>query len=179
MKRRVLGRSGFTLIEMLVVIAIIGMLAAIVVPSLRSAQRAAFKRRALVEMNTIKVAILQFYGDHQYMPWGTPKGTHGKVGSDVWTGSEGDQEQVMRWLTGENFMNKTYLQIPEKSRKSPDSYVFVDPWKQWYRVGMDRNLDGAVQEQGGGEQVRERVLVYSPGDPSEKKNEQDRQLRTW
>ena len=163
-KRTTAGRqAGFTLIEMLTVIAIIGILAAIMVPVAGSAKKIALKRRAMTEMNSIKVAVMQFYTDHRYMPW---PGDPNKVGDDKWT-SDANQGGVMDLLTGNNPLKKTYLQIPTKSQGGGNSLLFVDPWGQPYQIGMDRNLDGAVEF--GGKNVMEKVLVLSPGPAGENK----------
>ena len=181
------NRGGFTLVEILVVIAIIAILAAIILPLAGSAGKAAQRRRAQTEMQSIKVAILQFQADHHYMPWGDPAlKTAAKVGEDKWTASESDQENVMKWLTGENPMTKVYLQIPEKSKK-PGTQIFVEPWKDPltnerlpYKIGMDRNMDGAVTvaETGvgkwDGKTVAEKVLVCSSIPP-----EKDEPLKTF
>ena len=184
------NRSGFTLIEMLVVVAIIGILAAILVPLAGGARKATLKRRATLEMNSIKVALLRFYDDHHYMPWGDPANmmTVPKVGDDAltWTGGPGAQENVMKWLTGDNPMAKIYLQIPEKSKKS-GTLVFVEPWKNSatgirmpYKIGLDRNMDGVVTVAGtdvsqwDGKTVSEKVLVCSSLPPG-----QDEPLKTF
>jgi len=74
---------------------------------------------------------------------------------------------VMDLLTGNNALKKGYLQIPEKSRPEDKSMVFLDPWRQPYVIGMDRNLDGAVLVANAppwnGATVTEKVLVYSKG----------------
>ena len=169
MKKRTTGgrQAGFTLIEMLTVIAIIAILAAIMVPVTGAAKRIAERRRAMTEMNSIKVAAIQFYTEHRYMPWpGDPK-----VGEDKWT-SGADQSPVMDLLTGNNPLKKTYLQIPTKSQDPGNPLLFVDPWGQPYQIGMDRNMDGAVQWEG--TNIMEKVLVLSPGAPGE-----DKPLRTF
>jgi len=167
--------QGFTLIEILTVIAIIAILAAILVPVAGKAKETAMKRRAATEMQGIKVATMQFYNDHRYMPWpGDPK-----VGADMWT-SAANQEAVMLLLTGDNAMQKVYLQIPEKSRPEDKSMIFNDPWGNAYRVGMDRNMDGAVLVSGApdsswnGVTIVEKVLVTSPGLPGK-----DEPLKTF
>ncbi|OQC59973.1 MAG: Fimbrial protein precursor [Verrucomicrobia bacterium ADurb.Bin018] len=173
-------QGGFTLIEMLVVIAIIGILAAITVPGVGKARKVALKRRAMMEMNSIKLAVHQFYEDHRYMPWGDPNAANqARVGDDVWTASGADQARVIQWLTGDNPKKKAYLQVPDKSRPSASSFQFNDPWGEYYRIGMDRNMDGAIRPDGGsggGDYVRDQVLVYSLGDPDARPRTP---LKTW
>lgn len=168
------NRAGFTLIEILTVIAIISILAAILVPVAGKARETALKRRALLEMNAIKMAVLEFQRDHKYMPWPGEV----KVGEDVWTTTQAEQQEVMELLTGNNPLNKAYLQITEKSRPDTGEMVFLDPWedetgRRFYRIGMDRNLDGAMLPNdpdglfGGANYVTEKVLVYTVGPPDE------------
>jgi len=170
-------RSGFTLIEILVVIAIIGILVSILVPVAGKALESAKRRRAETEMNSIKMAILQFQSDHHYMPW-PPEATGGaRVGVDMWTTDSDSQLDVMNILMGSNKMKKIYLQIPEKSRPTDKTLLFLDPWSDketdytYYMIGMDRDLDGAFKVVGTGEPlwdgktVMEKVLVYPLGDP--------------
>lgn len=179
-------KAGFTLIEILTVIAIVAILASILVPVAGKARKSAMKKRTTVEMNSIKVAALQFLSDHRYMPWPAAIVADRPIwiGDDMWTvKADGtDQLPVMDLLTGNNAMKKVYLQIPEKSRpaNNPASMIFNDPWGQPYRIGLDRNLDGAVLPDArfGGDFVKERVLVYSLGDPSDDLDEQ-KKLKTF
>ena len=169
--------SGFTLIEMLVVVAIIGILASIIVPLAGRAKNTTLKRRATLEMNSIKVALLRFYDDHHYMPWDDPADmmTVPKVGTDAltWTGGAGAQENVMKWLTGDNPMKESYLQIPEKSRQDPTRpMTFTDPWGSEYNIGLDRDMDGQVTLAStdvpgwDGKTVKEKVVIWTRGDLS-------------
>jgi len=169
-KMKRIHKTGFTLLEILVVIAIISILAAILIPSAANAMRSAKKKRAMTEMNSIKVAAMQFYHDHRYMPWPPSvfEGRNAWVGADMWTAGTEDQLEVMLLLTGDNAKGKVYLQIPEKSRPSSVSMIFLDPWGQPYRVGLDRNSDGAVADSAG-DYVKDQVLVYSLGDPKDGK----------
>jgi prepilin-type N-terminal cleavage/methylation domain-containing protein len=177
-------KRGFTLVEILAVIAIIAILASILVPVAGRALETARKRRAVAEMNSIKVAVLEFQSDHKYMPWTDAV----KVGDDKWVLTDAEQLAVMEMLTGSNAMRKAYLQIPEKSRPEDKSMRFLDPWSgktgipTFYAIGMDRNLDGAVTILGtgvaewDGQTVMEKVLVYPTGDPE---TDPEKRLKTF
>src|SRR5882724_1904352 len=56
--------KGFTMIELLIVIAIIGILASIVIPTYQSSVRKANEGAAVATLNTIKVAQAKYVGDH-------------------------------------------------------------------------------------------------------------------
>lgn len=53
-------RSGFTLIEIMIVIAIVGVLAAIAVPSFREARKRANQRACYANIKTIAGALIQY-----------------------------------------------------------------------------------------------------------------------
>ncbi len=185
-------KRGFTLVEILVVIAIIAILAAIIIPTGGAARKAALKRRAAMEMNSLKTAILQFQADHKYMPWPPEGAQKVRVGEDKWALTIAAQKAVIEMLTTSNAMKINYLQLPDKSRPEDGSDLFLDPWSsremskqsEWtfYAIGMDRNMDGAVTVAGSevseweGKAIRERVLIFPLGDPE---TNPDKKLKTF
>jgi type IV pilus assembly protein PilE len=56
--------SGFTLIELLIAIAIIGILAAVIVPTYHASVRKANEAAAVTAVNTIKVAQARYVINH-------------------------------------------------------------------------------------------------------------------
>ena len=68
MKSRRYNQDGFTLIEIMVVILILGLLATIVVQSLRGAADKAKKTKAQADLAEIKTALDRYYLDNGYLP---------------------------------------------------------------------------------------------------------------
>ncbi len=69
-------RAAFTLIELLIVVAIIGILAAIAVPNFLNAQIRAKVSRAQADLRTIRTAVQAYALDHD----GPPANTHPSLG---------------------------------------------------------------------------------------------------
>jgi len=68
MTRRIPQDSGFTLLELLAVLAILGILAALIFPSVSAARRSATKAKARVQFTQWAAAIESFRGEYGYYP---------------------------------------------------------------------------------------------------------------
>ena len=66
--RKKLNQKGFTLIELMIVIAIIGILAAIAIPQFAQYRRKAYNSAALSDMKTAKTTLEAYYADAYYYP---------------------------------------------------------------------------------------------------------------
>ena len=63
-----LNQKGFTLIELMIVIAIIGILAAIAIPQFAAYRRKAYNSAALSDLKTVKTTLEAYYADNQFYP---------------------------------------------------------------------------------------------------------------
>ena len=59
---------GFTLVELLIVAAIIGIIAAIAIPGLTAAIQRARQKRTMVELRTVATAVSSYGTDFGYVP---------------------------------------------------------------------------------------------------------------
>jgi prepilin-type N-terminal cleavage/methylation domain-containing protein len=67
------SRCGFSLIELMTVMAVIGLLAALSVPRYRDTKRRAFAANIAADFNTVRVAAYNYWADNNsYPPDGSP-----------------------------------------------------------------------------------------------------------
>jgi len=80
-QRAVKSKLGFTLIELMVVMAIIGMLASIVLTLVSGAQRDAKDKRRIADLQQLQKALELYYVDHQTFPKES-EGANGSIGAN-------------------------------------------------------------------------------------------------
>jgi len=62
------ARNGFTLVELLIAVAIIGIIAAISIPALTASIQRARQKRSMAELRTIALAVSAYATDYPFMP---------------------------------------------------------------------------------------------------------------
>jgi type IV pilus assembly protein PilA len=66
--RKMLNRKGFTLIELMIVIAIIGILAAIAIPQFAAYRAKSYNSAAQSDLRNVKTNLEAFFADYQEYP---------------------------------------------------------------------------------------------------------------
>lgn len=108
-------RKGFTLIEMLIVVAIIGILAALLIPNAMSALQKSRQKGTMKDINTIAAALMDYITD---------KGNFDAVSS---TGQlQGPNDPIVQALQG--FYLKTF--------------PLRDQWGHYFYIYTGENCDG-------------------------------------
>ena len=150
------GQAGFTLVELLVVISIIGLLAGIMVPTITKAMEAGKKAKAKGELTAV-IAALKAY-KQEYGQWPTASGDRSE---DEWFGggNYGNPENgrtLMKILSGSNIIVSGVGQNPKSvtffegakvssGRRDTSGGELLDPWGTQYGFKVDTDESSSLE----------------------------------
>ncbi len=138
-KAAIRPRRGFTLIEMLLVIAIIGVLIALVGSAAYSAHQRAYVTRANAEAQQLATAFKSYWVAKNRWPGYGKEGTGGK-----WVAVT---RKNLAPLMGGDKDGTVYIDIPPDNFEGDgDDAPFLDPWGRPYQVRIDAILDTTVSD---------------------------------
>lgn len=148
--------KGFTLIEILIVVAIIGILMALLFPAVGSAITAARKAQARNDAVQIANACRAYETEYGVGPWGTNSFTEVK-------GS------LLDALMGTNARRIIFIEVPDaKSGKSGyKDGSFVDPWGGIYQIAYDPNYGSSISNAGTNHSTKLRTMYAVWTDPNQ------------
>lgn len=157
----------FTLIEMLVVIAIISILAGLVFPALGLARQNAKKSKANSECQSLKAAIIMY--ESEFSTWPAKVGNDGRV-------SDSDFVDMCNFLicpdpNDNRKKNGKNMVFYEAGMGYDDRKGLLDPWGNKYQVILDTDFDGKIKNDGDAKDIststqsylQTRVIVFSYG----------------
>ena len=122
-------RTGFTLIEMLTVIAIIGMLAALLMTAATTARRRARRAQAVAEVRELAKAWKSYWMIFQEWP----------ISTEV---SQPMDAAAVGYLMGENPQSLKFLDVGDEALTEG----YKDPWGELYRVEFgNTETEGQVE----------------------------------
>ncbi len=146
-------RSGFTMIELLVVVAIILIIAGLVSPAVYKMTRDSNARQASAQVRSIDAAIKNFKAEYGRWP--------GQVSFNNDRNRDGiiRQHVLIQDLTSEttrNPRNLRFLDVDESWIGGPNTNrYFIDPWLNMMVVVMDDNDSGKLE-------INTNITVYIP-----------------
>ncbi len=144
------GEAAFTLIELLTVIAIIGVLAGVLIPVIIKMAGASKKAEARSTMGCVELAIEQFKLDNNQYPWPPPPATPDPlVSADVIRELITDDPRITAGVVPQfNRAGRSYLSsLKDEHIKGG---TLVDPWGHPYSFRWNA--------------VAEKLLIYSWGE---------------
>lgn len=187
-------RKCFTLVELLIVIAIIAILAGLLLPAIGKVKDKAKKVKAKSEANTLVIAIKSYESTYGLLPWtcgdDASPCAHTPPRDAIWydwaaAGTDTHKtryDTLMMILTKTNIGTSTdstlgntrnvrFLDVPNGftntlKETDPKTGSYRDPWGNRYGIAMDLNYDNKVQIDGVSD-VQGTVFVWSFG-PAQK-----------
>ena len=131
-------RSAFTLIELLIVIAIIGILMSLLFPAVNSAIDAAKKAQAKNDVTQIATAVIAYETEYGKLP--STNSSVGDVG-EPWLSALGGSN-----TDGLNPRQIVFIELPNAKggKKGVTNGTWVDPWGVKYQIAFDANYDNSI-----------------------------------
>ena len=181
------------MIELLVVVTIIGLLAAILVPAITGALKSAKRSRAMTQVRDLDAAIKRYFSEYGKMPVPTGMG-----GADVLLdqNNAAGQARVIEILVGFNTnqnprqvvfldLDPSAFGVKHLRTHATESNVqdmlkgdvpYKDPWGNAYGILLDLNFDDKITAMGSFPEMRVKAAVFSVG---EKANLTEPPYKTW
>jgi prepilin-type N-terminal cleavage/methylation domain-containing protein len=163
-------KKNFTLIELLIVIAIIAILMGILLPTMNMVRESAKKHKAKAEMNALVTAIKQYEAAYGILPvFGGAQNidlTNYRILLEYLTCVDGPNGSGVT----PNKRRTVFLDVPasygtdttaaEETTTSADQGDFKDPWNNIYQVRIDHDYDNEVTSP---TTLKGKVFIYSRG----------------
>jgi prepilin-type N-terminal cleavage/methylation domain-containing protein/prepilin-type processing-associated H-X9-DG protein len=107
------GRRGFTLLELLVAIAVIGILVALLVPAVQAARESARRLKCRSNLKQIGIALHAYHDSHRVLPFGCGPDDDGPVSSIGSLGARrySAQSQLLPYLEQANVYSLIDFQV--------------------------------------------------------------------
>jgi len=161
-------KNAFTLIEMLVVIAIIAILAGLLFPGVTAALNSARRRQASVMAENIEGAVMLYFNDNNGKLPINPAYNSSDSAEPTGTGPNFDESKAILEVLMVDSPDTDALNPKQKvyldTEISSEDGTLLDPWGKQFYIMLDRNYDGAITYPSSmSEAHRKKAVVVSAG----------------